>query len=138
MLEVSVLPPWLVDLLAATTLLQVAAGVAFLIGAYFLLRRMWRWLKRAAAAITTLSATIDSVHGLTDFINRTDTTLERQDKLINEIHHESMYNNETSMKDAIVRTELGQKAGVLQARALADAVERLRADLKLPPDQPKE
>jgi len=92
-------PTWLgVDWswLAKINLLQVAVVVIALWVIGKLLVKFWPWLRKVMRLV-------DSLGGLPQYMERTDRRIE-------EIHHEARYNNETSMKDAVRRTELGVKS----------------------------
>jgi len=80
----------------------IAAFVVFVV---FMRKKGWPWLLGTARAILTFARVVDAVQGLPDFIDRTDSTLEEQNKKISEIHHEVHFNDGSSVKDAVIRTE---------------------------------
>lgn len=93
-------------LITPVSLWQTIATIAVIIVAFFiivrLLMRFWPWLRKVMELTAALAQ-------LPAFITRTDQTLREQDEQIAEIHKETNYNGETSMKDAVRRVELGVK-----------------------------
>ena len=117
-------PDWARVLFGDTSAVEVIGWILAFAVLMTLLVKLWPVLSRFVR-------TVNSITQLPEFIDRTDATLKAQDALIVEMHHELSYNNETSLKDALLRTELGQKASVAQAQALAESVDQLRADLEI-------
>jgi hypothetical protein len=107
------LPPGFQEWAESVSLWQVvgwAASLAAVIGfVVFMRKKGWPWLLGTARAILTFARVVDAVQGLPDFIDRTDKTLEHQNKKIAEIHHEVHFNNGTSVKDAVTRVEADVK-----------------------------
>jgi len=82
--------------LASINLLQVAIIIIALYVIVRLLVKFWPWLRKFMRLVDALGA-------LPQYMERTDRRIE-------EIHHEARYNNETSMKDAVRRTEMGVRS----------------------------
>lgn len=110
--------------LAGINLFQIAVAICALWIVGRLLMRFWPWLRKVMAltsALALLPTLIVPLGQLPAFMKDTSlhlkeqkgkideihTSLDEQDAKIAEIHHETSYNNETSMKDALRRVELG-------------------------------
>lgn len=105
-------PTWL----ASINLLQIAVVICALYVIGRLLMRFWPWLRKAMLLIDSLGAL--------------PAYMERTDKQIAEIHHETAYNNETSMKDAVRRVELGVKGLYDRVDELSASDEQMRRDIE--------
>lgn len=104
-------------------LFQVAVVIVALYVISRLLMRFWPWLRKVMALTEALGK-------LPAFMAITTATLAAQDVKIDEIHHETQYNNETSLKDSVLRAELGIKGifGQLDALTESDTTQQERID----------
>lgn len=102
--------------LESINLFQIAVVIMALYVTSRLLMRFWPWL-RALMALT------EALGKLPTFMAATTQTLAAQNVKIDVMHHELSYNNETSVKDAVRRVELGVKGLYVRADAadLSDA-----------------
>lgn len=125
-----VIPPELEEFLHGVTLFEIVfwCVVAFVVIKWG--RKWWRALVATARGFLAVAATLESIHGLTDFMARTDATLADQDLKIADMHHELSYNKETSVKDAIRRVELGVKGLYDRADASDKSDQELRDELE--------
>ena len=111
-------------ILAGINVFQIAVVFCALWVIVRLLMRFWPFLRKVMAltsALALLPTLIGPLGQLPDFMKTTGealtaqkgkieeihASLNEQDEKIAEIHHETSYNNETSMKDALRRVELG-------------------------------
>ena len=115
-------PDWASVLFGDMAAVEVFLWIVAVGGLIALAIKLWPVLSRFVR-------TVNSITQLPEFMDRTDATLKAQDALIKEIHHESMYNDETSMKDAVRRTELGVKAAVKVAVAHTESLDAIRAEI---------
>ena len=122
-------PRWFIDWAGSVTLFELLIYALAIAAVLRWGKRWWRGVVAGATGILAVAKTIDSIQGLTAFMAATTATLAGQVDLIAEIHHESMYNNETSMKDAVVRTELGVKAAVEVAAANTESLAAIRVEI---------
>lgn len=88
--------------LAQINLFQIAVVIVALYVIARLLMRFWPWLRKVMDLTAALAQ-------LPKFMTDTTATLAAQDTKIDVVHHELSYNNETSVKDALRRVELGVK-----------------------------
>ena len=99
---------------------QTVATIAVIVIALFIiarfLMRFWPWLKKVIALG-------DALAQLPAFIDRTD-------KKIEEIHHETHHNNGSSLKDAQVRTEHAVERIELGMKSLHDKVDDQKTTLE--------
>lgn len=93
------LPDWLQAWLHTVTLWDLALWLAAAVAAVAFVKKGWPALKRFAARLSAFIRTVDAVVGLPEFIERTD-------RRIGEIHHETHKNDGSSIKDSSDRTEL--------------------------------
>jgi len=126
-------PSWLVSWLQTVSIWDAILWIVGLVGAVLFIRHKgWRWMIAFARAILATAEVIDHVRELPAFIDETRTfttetkaTLERQDELIESIHHETHTNNGSSIKDGVGRLE----EGVEGLHGRLDEVERNVASL---------
>lgn len=128
------MPEWFIEWAESVNLwgviLLIAAIVGGIYGLHLFAKKGWPWLKTFAKAVINTAQIIDSVKGLPEFIDRTDSTLAGQDKKIAEIHHEVHYNNGSSVKDAVRRVEQGVSGLYAEISDLKEADAELRRDLE--------
>ena len=109
--------------LESISLFQIAVVILAMWVVFKLLLRFWPFLRKVMDFTSTLSK-------LAPFMERTDATLAAQDKKIADIHHELSYNNETSVKDALRRVELGVKGLYDRADAADQSDAEIREELE--------
>jgi hypothetical protein len=116
-LDFSQAPPWLQWLLA------VAAVIGFIVGAIRGIPPAWRFVTRFVGTVNNLAELPVELAAMKTFREETkltlaqqnvtlakqNATLASQDQKIAEIHHETHFNNGSSIKDATVRIEEGVK-----------------------------
>lgn len=132
-----VIPPWVEELLQTVTAFDIVLWGAVVFVALKWGRKWWRAIVAGAKMILAVAKTLESIHGLTDFMARTDKTLAdqsgtlaAQDIKIESIHHETHHNNGSSLKDAQKRTEEAVERIELGVKGLYD-----RADASDQSDQ---
>jgi hypothetical protein len=111
--------PWLQWVIAVSVVL----GVIF--GAIRGIPPAWRFVSRVVFVINSLVPvatfmveTKDTLAKQNLTLAKQDTVLARQDRKIAEIHHEVHFNNGTSVKDGVVRTEALAKKALEEIEAL--------------------
>lgn len=109
------MPVW-ADLFGTVTAVEVIAWLVAAALLVLIIRKTWPWFRKAVRLV-------DALAELPDFMERTD-------QRIKEIHHEVHYNDETSVKDAVSRVELGVKGLYERAEDAAAAAEKVRQDLE--------
>ena len=94
------LPDWLQQWLKTVTAWDIALWAASALEVVWAIRRFWTkgWpaLKLFASRLSAFISTVDAVVGLPEFIERTD-------RKIAEIHHETHKNDGSSIKDSCAR-----------------------------------
>jgi len=108
-----VMPPAIEEFMQGVTLFEI---VVWLLGAFVVIRwgpKWWRSLRAIATGFLAVARTLDSIHGLTEFMESTtetlasqSKTLATQDSRIAGIYHETHKNDGSSIKDSGDRTEL--------------------------------
>lgn len=133
-LDFSQAPLWLQWLLA------VAAIIGFIVGAIKGIPPAWRFVTRFVSTVNDLAELPTELAEMKTFRQETkltlaqqnvtlakqNTTLASQDQKIAEIHHETHFNNGSSIKDATVRIE----TGVAGLYTKIEALEKEDADLR--------
>lgn len=128
------MPEWFTAWAETVSLFDAILWLAAVVAVFLFVKRGWPAVKKFANALFAFVKIVDSVAGLPAFIERTDDTLaeqtetlavqgdtlEAQDVKIQEIHHELSWNQESSVKDAVRRVEMGIKG-------LYDEVDKLHA-----------
>ena len=103
------MPPGFQEWAESVSLWQAVGWTTGIVAAFvavrLFVRKGWPALKKFARAVLTFAHVVDAVQGLPAFIDRTDATLEEQNERIAEIHHEVHFNDGSSVKDAVIRTE---------------------------------
>jgi hypothetical protein len=126
-IDFTILPGWM-----QTTLLWAAILTVFLT----FVAAVTGFVKKVWPALKLFITTVDSLNDLPRFMVTTAASLAAQDTKIAEIHHEVNYNDESSVKDAVARVELGVK-GIYQRLDTADSVAAaLRRDLEVTRPKP--
>jgi hypothetical protein len=113
------LQQWLKDvgLWNLVLIILLAAAAAWLIRRF--ITRGWPALKRFAIAILQFAKIVDAVADLPAFIERTD-------KKLAEVHHETHKNDGSSIKDSSDRTELAVKRVEQGVAGLYKEIESLK------------
>jgi hypothetical protein len=137
-LDFSQAPPWLQWLLA------VAAVVGFIVGAIRGIPPAWKFVTRFVGTVNNLAELPVELAAMRTFREETkltladqnvtlaqqNTTLAGQDKKIAEIHHETHFNNGSSIKDATVRIEKGVAGLYTKIESLEQADADMRRDFE--------
>lgn len=110
------MPTWLETILGDTTALQLIFWVVAIVSLLAVVLRIWPVLSKAVTIINAVS-------GLPAFIARTD-------EKIDQIHHETHYNDGSSMKDALERLEEGVAGLYTTTEALGAADTEMRQELE--------
>lgn len=118
--------------LESINLFQIAVVIVALYVISRLLMRFWPWLRK-------LMALTEALGKLPTFMAATTETLASQNVKIDVVHHELSYNNETSVKDALRRVELGVKGLYDRADAADKSDAEIREELeRTHPHPPKD
>ena len=105
------------------------AGIATTVFLFFW--KGWPWLRRSATAIVNFATIVDAVQDLPEFIERTDKTLDAQNRQIADIHHEVHFNNGSSVKDGVQRVETGLAGLHVEVATIASELAQAKESLTL-------
>lgn len=143
------MPEWFTAWAESVSLFELGVWLSGVLAVFLFVKRGWPTVKKFATSLSRFVQMVDSVAGLPAFIERTDATLsdqtetlavqgdtlEAQDVKIQEIHHELSWNQETSVKDAVRRIEMGVKGLYDQSDATREEIQKLHdADSKMAAD----
>lgn len=125
------MPPEIQAWAESVSLWQVIGWGAAVVGVVLFFWKGWPWLRKTATAIVHFAQIVDAVQELPAFIERTDKTLDSQNKSIADIHHEVHYNNGSSVKDGVQRVETGLAGLHVEVAMVASELAQAKESLTL-------